>query len=101
MDAAVEQIRKIVDNQVALEIFADEKFDKTDQDGNGTIELDELKVAMIEISEEMGLDEPSDDVIVQTFNKFDKDKSQALDKDEFRLFIKNVLQTFLIAFDDD
>jgi len=101
MDNAINQIRKLVDDELALMNFADDKFDKTDIDGNGIIDVDELKEAMIGIADEMGYSEPSDEIVMQTIKKFDKDRSGQLDKDEFRLFIKSVLQTFLIAFDEE
>jgi Ca2+-binding EF-hand superfamily protein len=99
MDNAIAGIRKLVEDDLAFMDFADEKFLKTDQDGNGVIDIDELKVAMIDIADEMGYSEPSDEIVEQTIKKFDKDRNGQLDKDEFRLFIKSVLQTFLIAFD--
>ena len=99
MDNAIAQIRKLVEDDLALMEFANEKFEKTDQDGNGKIDMDELKVAMIEIADEMGYSEPSDDIVEKTSYKFDKDRSGLLDKEEFAQFVKSVLQTFLIAFD--
>jgi len=100
MDQAISQIRKLVDDDLLLYNFADEKFAQVDMNRNGKIEFDELKKAMTEISEELGYDEPSDEIVKQTYKKFDKDRSGLLDKEEFRLFVKSVLQTFLTAFDE-
>jgi Ca2+-binding EF-hand superfamily protein len=99
MDNAIAQIRKLIEDDLALMDYADEKFVQTDRDENGLVDIDELKLAMVDISEELGYSEPSDDIVMQTIIKFDKDRSGQLDKEEFRLFIKSVLQTFLIAFD--
>lgn len=101
MDDAINGIRKLVEDDLALMNFADEKFEKTDKDGNGKIDFEELKNAMADIADELGYSEPSDEVVQQTFLKFDKDRSMVLEKEEFRLFIKSVLNTFLIAFDED
>jgi len=73
--------------KVALRIL----FKMADKDGNGTIDKDELRIAV----ESLGFDWLDDKQMVALFNKCDKDKNGTIDIDEWMVGAPKSLKTNL------
>jgi Ca2+-binding EF-hand superfamily protein len=101
MENAIIEVRKLLDDQLAFNDFVDEKYNQADVKKYGILGMKELKATMTVITGEMGYEEPSDEIVEKTFYKYDKNRSGEMDQGEFARFVKDVLQTFLIAFDED
>lgn len=86
--------RQLEDDQYLTNITR-QSFATADINKNGTIDIKELKVCMIDIAQGMGCNIPRDEVIKDEFYKFDKDKNQTLDFQEFKAFVKKNMQILI------
>ena len=101
MEDVIADIKSMLSNTEKFNEFALERFAHTDRDGNELIDQSELEKAMLEIAEEMGAPKPSKATVEKTLKKYDKDKSGKLDRNEFNLFARWVLENFLKAMEEN
>ena len=71
--------------------IATKAFQTADKNDNGSIDIKELKACMIDIAQGLGAAIPKDEVIRDEFYKFDVNKNQTLDFQEFKIFVKKTL----------
>ncbi|MCQ2820319.1 MAG: EF-hand domain-containing protein [archaeon] len=70
--------------------MVDKMFDDADLNKNGKIEMGELTVLLKGIHEAMGLPQPTQDDIQKELNRLDINKDQLIDKEEFKVFCKEI-----------
>jgi Ca2+-binding EF-hand superfamily protein len=58
-------------------------FERYDTNGNGVIEISELKPLLMDVAKESGTDLPTDDDVKGVFDDTDLDKNKVITKDEF------------------
>ena len=67
-------------------------FDAVDQDGNGSLDLQELGIVLRSVAKEMKLNAPTDNDIVAVLGELDQDNDNHVSKDEFEFLIIKVLE---------
>lgn len=90
-----DHIINLLKNDEQLTSFSNSRFETYDVNNNGTISLGELGVAMYDIAGMLKLPDPTSDFIESTLKMYDSDNSKALDKNEFKNFVKFVLQIMM------
>ena len=70
-------------------------FTKADKDGGGTLDKEEILIAIDGVARSMDLDLPEKDKIVQLFDLCDKNGDGVLSLPEFQVFFKNVLHSYV------
>lgn len=66
-------------------------FSQFDKNGNGSIEVAELKNALVQFAKEAKTAEPDDSIIAETMKELDKNNSNTLTIDEFENFVRGIL----------
>ena len=84
-------MRNQLNDDVYLTNITKKSFEVADKNDNGTIDIKELKACMIDIAQGLGCAIPKDEVIRDEFYKFDVNKNQTLDFQEFKAFVKKSL----------
>ena len=88
-------IKKILKDLTKLNNLADKAFETVDSDNSGLITEDELFIILKCMSKDLGLDEPTEDEVLEILSMLDIDKSGKLEKKEFRIFFKKILEASL------
>ena len=91
----MDTIRQVLQNEENFNQVAKVAFDTTDTDGSGLIEKQELAIAMKQIAEDIGISAPSKEEVQEVFEVFDIDQSGKLDFNEFKRFVRNILETMI------
>ena len=86
-----ELVNKINDDSFITQV-AEKFFKYYDLNKNNLIEKKELKKAMHDIAKTFYDCEPEREAIEDQFEKLDKDKSNALDFNEFKIFIQEYIR---------
>ena len=71
--------------------FTQHVFSQFDKNGNGSIEVAELKNALVQFAKEAKTAEPDDSIIAETMKELDKNNSNTLTNDEFENFVRGIL----------
>mmetsp|Transcript_15693 Transcript_15693/g.28631 ORF Transcript_15693/g.28631 Transcript_15693/m.28631 type:complete len:92 (+) Transcript_15693:1364-1639(+) len=85
-------IDQLLNDPAKLDDVTRAVFEAIDTDKSGSIDRDELKVAMETIADEANITPPSEDDVDHLLTTLDIDKSGSVDVDEFRHFIEEVLR---------
>jgi len=75
--------------------FAKKQFDFVDTDRSGLIDASQLEKSMVQIAIDIGADPPTKDDVLEVMEHLDGEKSGAIDFDEFKIIIKDVLNAML------
>ena len=70
-------------------------FTKADKDGGGTLDKEEILIAIDGVARSMDLDLPGKDKMLQLFDLCDKNGDGVLSLPEFQVFFKNVLDSYV------
>ena len=71
--------------------FTQHVFSQFDKNGNGSIEVAELKNALVQFAKEAKTAELDDSIIAETMKELDKNNSNTLTIDEFENFVRGIL----------
>ena len=71
--------------------FTQHVFSQFDKNGNGSIEVAELKNALVQFAKEAKTPELDDSIIAETMKELDKNNSNTLTIDEFENFVRGIL----------
>ena len=71
--------------------FTQHVFSQFDKNGNGSIEVAELKNALVQFAKEAKTAEPDDSITAETMKELDKNNSNTLTIDEFENFVRGIL----------
>jgi Ca2+-binding EF-hand superfamily protein len=85
-------LAEILNDPAKLDVVCRSVFQAVDKDGSGQIDVNELSEAMNNISEEAGIDRPSEETVQDMMKTLDTDQSGRLSYDEFKVFVTQVLQ---------
>lgn len=88
-------LKSILQDKKKLNYLADSAFESVDSDNSGFITEDELFIILNCISKELGLNEPSGDEAQEILSIMDIDKSGKLDRREFRVLFRKILEAAL------
>jgi len=88
-------IRDILYNDTKLTNVTRVAFDAIDSDKSGKIDTKEIKEIMERIAVEMGTDKPSDRDVDQVIKHLDTDGSGTIEFEEFKILIKDILESML------
>lgn len=88
-------IKNILLDQKKIIELAKIAFEGVDEDGSGEIEEPELGKVLVDISNSLGGDPPTEDDIKEVFKHLDADRSGTVDLNEFTLLIKDILYAML------
>jgi Ca2+-binding EF-hand superfamily protein len=91
----MEQLRAVLDNEEQFNEVAKVGFQSTDTDNSGFIDQAELETAMKEISASLSIDSPSKEDVESVFIALDTDKSGKIDFNEFKVFVRKMLETII------
>lgn len=67
--------------------FTQHVFNQFDKNGNGSVEVSELKNALVQFAKEAKIAEPDDSIVAETMKELDKNNSNTLTIDEFENFV--------------
>ena len=85
-------IKEIISDDNKLDVLTKLAFQAVDRDGSKLIEQNELEKIMAQICMEMGAEIPSKEDVQEVLTHLDTDKSKTIDYDEFKAFIKDILE---------
>lgn len=85
-------LKNILNDPKRIISIADSAFQAVDSDNSGLITEDELFIILNCISKDLGLNEPSEDEVQEILEMTDIDKSGKLDRNEFRILFKKILE---------
>ena len=88
-------LKNILKDDKKLNYLADSAFESVDSDNSGLITEDELFIILNCVSKELGLNEPSEDEALEILSMMDVDRSGKLDRMEFRLLFRKILEAAL------
>ncbi len=91
----MEDIRDLLNNEQKFNEMAQNAFQITDVDNSGVIDKQELGSAMTQISADIGIPTPSQEEVEEVFLALDQDKSGKIDLNEFKLFVRKILECML------
>ena len=77
-------------DSIAIDVFK-----VVDRNKNGEIEKDEFVDCMEQVAEGFGIERPNEKLINETFKKYDKDSNESIDFEEFKAYIKDILNKTL------
>ena len=87
-----EVIKGIIEDENKLNILTQIAFQSVDIDGSGNIEQPELEKIMAQICMDMGAEIPSKEDVQEVLDDLDSDGNKTIDKDEFKVFIRDILK---------
>ena len=88
-------LKNILKDHNKLNSLADNAFETVDSDNSGLITEDELFIILNCISKDLGLNEPTEDEVLEILSMMDVDKSGKLDRKEFRILFRKILEAAL------
>ena len=95
-----ENIRRQLNDDAYLTSITKKSFDSADKNKNGAIDMKELKACMIEIAQGLGRPIPEDEAARKEFLNLDTDKSNTIDFNEFKKFVKKNMLLMIDAIPD-
>lgn len=93
------RIRFAFSNETYMPVVANAEFEKADEDGGGTLDMDEIVNLTIDLTRRFKIKALPSDEIMSIFRKRDVRGRQELDKKEFLPFLRDVLKLSLDAYD--
>ena len=78
-----------------LKIVSDIAFDSMDKDGSGGLDVDELKVVMDRVAEQLGIAGPNSEDLDSILYELDENFDGVISKKEFLNLIKMILKMML------
>ncbi len=91
----VDSIKDILNDEKKLNEITKTSFDIVDIDKSGTIDEFELEKILAQISSDMGADPPTREDVKDVLKYLDTDKSGKIDFEEFKVLIKDVLESMV------
>ena len=91
----VDSIKDILNDENKLNEITKTSFDIVDIDKSGTIDEFELEKILAQISSDMGADPPTREDVKDVLKYLDTDKSGKIDFEEFKVLIKDVLESMI------
>jgi Ca2+-binding EF-hand superfamily protein len=88
--ATVEEILK---DSNLFDSVARKSFDAADENKNGVIEQKELHAVIVSVAENTGVSAPTHQEVDEAFKQLDFDHSSAISFSEFRVLVRQVLET--------
>jgi Ca2+-binding protein (EF-Hand superfamily) len=85
-------ITEILENDSLLTQITKSIFDAIDSDHSGHIDKKELKATMVQVSQDSGLDPPTDEEVTEALMGLDSDGSGTIDVTEFKELIRQLLE---------
>ena len=85
-------IKEILKDEKKFEVLTKLAFKAVDKDGSGSIDQSELEKIMAQICMEMGAEVPSKEDVQEVLNDLDEDNSKSIEYEEFKDFIKDILE---------
>ncbi len=89
----MENLVAILNDEGKFNEIARVAFDSADNDKSGKIDKAELQQVMATISDDLGIDAPSKEEVDEVFVVLDSDKSGKIEYDEFKLFVRKILES--------
>jgi Ca2+-binding EF-hand superfamily protein len=86
-------MQDILNDETKFNQVAQMAFDAVDVDKSGQIDSTELHTALTEMAKDLGFDAPSADEVKAVLGELDSDNSGKLSFDEFKTFIRKVLES--------
>lgn len=78
-ETAIRLLETILDDQETMEKICRQIFNDIDNDGNGSLEIDEIKDFIFKVAEEHKTKKPSERELSEVFDKLDDDGSGDVD----------------------
>ncbi len=91
----IRQGESILNNEAEFNDLCESAFQDADQDVNGEICLKEFMKSYSQVLERMKFPEPSEEQTQQKFDELDTDKSGKLNRQEYRVFVREVTQMII------
>ena len=85
-------IKEILKDENKFNVLTELAFKAVDKDGSGSIDQSELEKIMAQICMEMGAEVPSKEDVQEVLNDLDKDNNKSIDYNEFKNFIRDILE---------
>ena len=85
-------IKEILRDENKFNVLTELAFKAVDKDGSGFIDQSELEKIMAQICMEMGAEVPSKEDVQEVLNDLDKDNNKSIDYNEFKNFIRDILE---------
>ena len=82
----------IINDKEKLMAITQAVFTEADTDGSGNIDRAELKVSMAAVSQQAGIDPPSDAQVDEVLKSLDTDNDGTIDVYEFKVLVKDILK---------
>ena len=86
------EIKKILNDPVALKALAKRIFDNIDARNSGFIDESELKQAEIQVRKELGLPPPSESEIRKAMEQIDTTGNEKIDLKQFEQYLNHILK---------
>ena len=77
------EIRRILNDPPKLKQLTQAAFDEVDGDGNGHLDRDELKAVMMNVANDVGVDKPNDEEVLNVLKELDENDDGQISVDEF------------------
>ncbi len=91
----VNAIKDILQDTDKLNEITKIAFDAVDTDKSGSIDSIELERVLAQISSDMGADPPTKEDVNEVLKYLDTDNSGKIEYDEFKVLIKDVLESMV------
>ncbi len=91
----VNAIKDILQDTDKLNEITKIAFDSVDTDKSGSIDSIELERVLAQISSDMGADPPTKEDVNEVLKYLDTDNSGKIEYDEFKVLIKDVLESMV------
>jgi Ca2+-binding EF-hand superfamily protein len=91
----VNAIKDILQDKDKLDEITKIAFDSVDADKSGSIDSIELERVLAQISSDMGADPPTKEDVNEVLKYLDTDNSGKIEYDEFKVLIKDVLESMV------
>ena len=89
----LKQIQLALENPSAVHTHAKAWFKRYDEDGSGTLSMDELQKLCVKLNSDLGIPPVEEKVVEQLVRKFDTDEDRCLSLEEFNTFYQRLLMT--------
>ena len=90
-------IWKILKDPKKMRKFTQAAFDEVDLDNSGSIEMDELTIVLMNVSQDIGIEIPTDDEITAIWKELDDNDDGQIAVDEFQIMIRQILEVLYLS----
>ena len=80
----------------SIDIITKDAFRTADKDNKGYIDINEFEICLKDLSESLGTKKPNKENIISEFERFDIDDNGKLDFDEFKKFVKEIINKMFL-----